>query len=203
MNLFVTGATGIMERILIQQLATRQGLVYVLVCASLRKKIDVLRARLPPQKSARIIPVYGDITASNVGLSANDLAVVKGNVEQFVHSTTLYDANLDAASQLAQNIIGTTNAVQAAQAMKAACFHHISFLAGNTPSPGAFVEESLEEVDILDDPSFRSSNAVEKVIRLHCTIPYKLYRPAAVQRHSRRADIIEATRDYSPGKTLH
>ena len=203
MNYFVTGATGLLWGLLVQQLVTQQGHIYVLVCESLMENIDALRAQLPARASARIIPVYGDIAAPILGLSANDLEVVKGNVDQFFHFTTVCDVDLDEASQVTRTITGTTNAVRAARAMNAACIHHISSPAGDELSPGTFVEESFEEVDILNDPFFLSDNQSEKVVRLHCEIPYRLYRPAAAHGHSRPAEIARIAKAYSPFKTIH
>ena len=51
--------------------------MHVLVRESSQHKLDALKERLPAAAAERIIPVYGDITATNMGLSTDDLAKLK------------------------------------------------------------------------------------------------------------------------------
>ena len=111
MNYFVTGATGFIGGFFMEQLVARQGQLYVLVREASTGKLDALKARLPASAAQRITPVYGDITAPNMGLSANDLGMLKGNVDHFFHFAAIYDMAADEASQIAGNINGTANVV--------------------------------------------------------------------------------------------
>ena len=56
MNYFVTGATGLLWGLLVQQLVTQQGHIYVLVCESLMENIDALRAQLPAGHRRELSP---------------------------------------------------------------------------------------------------------------------------------------------------
>jgi len=202
MNYFVTGATGFIGGFFIEQLAARQGKVYVLVRESSRDKFDKLRDRLPAAASERLIPVIGDITAVNLGLSANDLAVLKGNVGHFFHFAAVYDMAADESSQVIANINGTANAVQAAEAMTAACFHHVSSIAVSGLFQGTFREDMFEEAENLDHPYFRTKHESEKVVRQQCRIPYRIYRPAAVLGHSRTGEIDKIDGPYYSFKII-
>lgn len=90
MNYFVTGTEGLIRGLFVQQLVSLQHYIYVLVRESSRERFDALRAGIPSLASLRIIPVYGDLTAPNMGLCAIDLELLEGNAGQFFHFTTVY-----------------------------------------------------------------------------------------------------------------
>lgn len=154
MNYFVTGTEGLLRGLFVQQLMSRQHYIYVLVRESSRDRFAALRARIPSLASLRIIPVYGDITAPNMGLSANDLELLKGNVDQFFHFTTVYDIDLDEPTQVKLNIVGTTNAIRVAQTIQAACFHHVSPLAGKQLFRETYSDDMVNETDEVAPPIF-------------------------------------------------
>ncbi len=202
MNYFVTGATGFIGGFFVEQLAARQGQIHVLVRESSKQKLEALKARLPAAAAARIMPVYGDITAVNMGLSASDLSALKGKVDHFFHFAAIYDMAADEASQAAANINGTANAVQAAQAMDATCFHHVSSIAVSGLFKGTFREDMFEEAENLDHAYFRTKHESEKVVRNHCRIPFRIYRPAAVLGHSRTGEIDKIDGPYYSFKVI-
>jgi NAD(P)-dependent dehydrogenase (short-subunit alcohol dehydrogenase family) len=202
MNYFVTGATGFIGGFFVEQLLARQGTVYVLVRESSQHKLDTLRQRLPTAAAERLVPVYGDITAPHMGLSADDLAQLKSAPVQFFHFAAVYDMAADEASQIAGNINGTINAVQAAQAMDAACFHHVSSVAVSGLFQGTFREDMFDEAENLDHAYFRTKHESEKVVRKQCSIPYRIYRPAAVLGHSRTGEIDKIDGPYYSFKVI-
>ena len=202
MGYFVTGATGFIGGFFVEQLLARRGHVYVLVRQSSRAKLDALKSRLPAAAAERVIAVYGDITAPNMGLSANDLSVLNGNVSQFFHFAAIYDMAADEASQAAANINGTINAVQAAQAMQADCFHHVSSIAVSGLFRGTFREDMFEEAENLDHAYFRTKHESEKVVRQQCKIPFRIYRPSAVLGHSRTGEIDKIDGPYYSFKVI-
>ena len=202
MNYFLTGATGFIGGFFVEQLLARQGQVHVLVRESSGQKLDALKARFPAAAAERIIPVYGDITAVNMGLSADDLAKLKSEAVQFFHFAAVYDMEADEASQIAGNINGTINAVQAAQAMDAACFHHVSSVAVSGLFQGTFREDMFDEAENLDHAYFRTKHESEKVVRQKCSIPYRIYRPAAVLGHSRTGEIDKIDGPYYSFKVI-
>jgi len=202
MNYFVTGATGFIGGFFVEQLLARQGQVHVLVRESSQHKLDALKERFPAAAAERIIPVYGDITATNMGLSADDLAKLKSEAVQFFHFAAVYDMEADEASQIAGNINGTANAVQAAQAMDAACFHHVSSVAVSGLFKGTFREDMFDEAENLDHAYFHTKHESEKVVRQRCSIPYRIYRPAAVLGHSRTGEIDKIDGPYYSFKVI-
>ncbi len=202
MGYFVTGATGFIGGFFVEQLLARKGHIYILVRQSSREKLDALKARLPAAAAERVIAVCGDITAPNMGLSANDLAVLRGNVSQFFHFAAIYDMAADEASQAAANINGTVNAVQAAQSMQADCFHHVSSIAVSGLFRGTFREDMFEEAENLDHAYFRTKHESEKVVRQHCKIPFRIYRPSAVLGHSRTGEIDKIDGPYYSFKVI-
>jgi NAD(P)-dependent dehydrogenase (short-subunit alcohol dehydrogenase family) len=196
MTYFVTGATGFIGGFFVEQLLGRGGDVYVLVRESSLGKLDRLKERLPTAAAARIKPVYGDITRPQLGISGEEMARLKESVDHFFHFAAVYDMAADEASQVAANIGGTVNAVQAAEAMAANCFHHVSSIAVSGLYRGTFHEDMFEQAENLEHPYFRTKHESEKVVRQQCAIPYRIYRPAAVIGHSRTGEIDKIDGPY-------
>jgi thioester reductase-like protein len=110
MTYFVTGGTGFIGRFLIDRLVRRTGNVYVLVRKDSVKKLDALRPRWG-EAEKRVVPIVGDLAKPRLGISAADLAKLKGKVKHFFHLAAIYDLAADAESQQTANIEGTRNAV--------------------------------------------------------------------------------------------
>src|SRR3954470_9655259 len=118
MTYFVTGGTGFIGRFLIDKLMAREGDIHVLVRKGSAKKLDALRDRGGAGEK-RVIAVTGDLAKPNLGISAADMAKLKGKVRHFFHLAAIYDLAADAESQEKANVEGTRHAVQAAEAMGA------------------------------------------------------------------------------------
>lgn len=199
MNYFVTSAEGFIKGFFVQQVVSQQRYIYVLVRESSRERINSLLTKIPSWASLQVIPVYGDIAAPNMGLSANDLGLLKGNVDHFFHFTTVYDIDLDKASQVTRSILGTTNAIKVAQLIQAHCFHHVSPLAGSQLFSGNRLEIAYSPCRL----HLHTDQESEKVVQLHCKIPYQIYGPAAVSGASRSKDIDTITETCYTTKTIH
>ncbi len=196
MSYFVTGGTGFIGRNLIDQLLERRGTVYVLVRKGSRRKFKALVDERWPKHSRRLVPVSGDLTRSGLGISKADREKLSGKVRHFFHLAAIYDLGADLAQQEAGNVEGTRNAVQAAEAMKAGCFHHTSSIAVAGFTPGLFREDMFEEATGLDHPYFRTKHEAEGLVRRECSIPWRVYRPGIVVGHSKTGEIDKIDGPY-------
>ncbi len=205
MTYFVTGATGFIGRFLIDRLLERPGqpprgqdqdpTIYVLVRKGSMKKLDQLRARWGDE-AARVVAIAGDLAKPGLGVSAADLAKLKGHVRHFFHLAAIYDLAADAASQEKANIDGTRNAVELAEAVAAGCFHHVSSIAAAGLYEGVFREDMFEEAEELDHPYFRTKHESEAIVRRECKRPWRVYRPAIVVGHSKTGEIDKIDGPY-------
>jgi NAD(P)-dependent dehydrogenase (short-subunit alcohol dehydrogenase family) len=60
----------------------------------------------------------------------------------------------------------------------------------------------FEEAENLDHPYFRTKHESEKVVRQHCRVPYRIYRPGAVVGHSRTGEIDKIDGPYYSFKVI-
>ena len=122
MSYFVTGATGFIGRHLVERLLEREGDIYVLVREGSADKLERWRG------DERVKPMFGDITAPQLGLDEAAREQLQG-VDHFFHLAAIYDiaAADDRNAQL--NVGGTQNAIDFANAVGAKRFHHMSSIA--------------------------------------------------------------------------
>lgn len=195
MDYFLTGGTGFIGRFLIDKLLKRGGTVHVLVRKESVEKLNVLRERWGDNES-RVKAVVGDLTQPNLGIDSAVLGSLKGKVDHFFHLAAVYDMGADEASQIATNIDGTQQALNAAEAMSAGCFHHVSSIAAAGMFKGTFREDMFEEAEKLNHPYLRTKHDSEKLVRDACKIPFRIYRPGMVIGHSKTGEMDKVDGPY-------
>ncbi|MEE4638661.1 MAG: SDR family oxidoreductase [Wenzhouxiangella sp.] len=196
MTYFVTGGTGFIGRNLIDQLLARKGVVHVLVRRGSKKKFNRLVEERWADHKKRVVAVSGDLTKPALGLSAADREALSGKVRHFFHLAAVYDLKASAEDNQAANIDGTRHAIQCAEALQAKCFHHTSSIAAAGLYRGTFREDMFEEASGLNHPYFRTKHDSEGLVRKHCSIPWRVYRPGIVVGHSKTGEIDKIDGPY-------
>jgi NAD(P)-dependent dehydrogenase (short-subunit alcohol dehydrogenase family) len=193
---FITGGTGFIGRHLIQRLLQRpHRTLFVLVRQQSLPRFEERLATWHVERG-RIVPVVGDLTAARLGLKPLQFAELRGRIGHFFHVAGLYDMTASDDALAATNIMGTRHAVEAAERMRARCFHHVSSIAAAGRYPGSFREDMFDEATGLRDPYFRTKHESERVVRDHCPIPWRIYRPSLVVGHSQSGEIDKIDGPY-------
>lgn len=201
MSYFVTGATGFIGKRLVKKLLDEQrGTIYVLTRSTSKKKINQLIKEWGAEK--RVVPITGDLAKRNLGVSANNLKLLKGKIKHFYHLAAIYDLNASAESQDVANIDGTRHAVQLAETIGAGCFHHTSSIAAAGTYKGIFREDMFEEAEGLDHPYFRTKHDSEGIVRRECTVPWRVYRPGVVVGDSQTGEMDKIDGPYYLFKSI-
>jgi NAD(P)-dependent dehydrogenase (short-subunit alcohol dehydrogenase family) len=202
MAYFVTGATGFIGRFLVANLLKRGEPIYVLVRKSSLAKLDELRSEYWGATDRQIVAVIGDLAKPKLGVSAADLRKLKGRVQHLFHLAAIYDLAASPEEQQTANVDGTRNAIGFAAAVGAGCFHHVSSIAAAGLYDGVFREDMFEEAEDLDHPYFRTKHESEGIVRKHCKVPFRIYRPGFVVGDSKTGYIDKIDGPYYFFKAL-
>jgi len=196
MQYFVTGATGFIGKRLVKTLLARRGAkVHFLVRPGSEGKVAALLDYWGVSK-ARALPVTGDLTARKLGVAAETMKALKGQIDAVYHLAAVYDLSADAESQIEVNVDGTRNVVEFARAIEAGHFHHVSSIAAAGLYEGVFREDMFSEAEGLDHPYFMTKHESEKIVRKECKLPWTVYRPAAVVGDSQTGEMDKIDGPY-------
>jgi NAD(P)-dependent dehydrogenase (short-subunit alcohol dehydrogenase family) len=196
MQYFVTGATGFIGKRLVKKLLARRGsTVYFLMREASQDKLPAL-LEFWGASPKRAIPVWGDLNAPKLGLSAADLKALKGQIDHAFHLAAVYDLEADEESQIAANIDGTRHFVAVCQALQVGHVHHVSSIAAAGLYEGVFREDMFDEAENLDHAYFMTKHESEKIVRKECKRPWTVYRPAMVVGDSQTGETDKADGPY-------
>jgi NAD(P)-dependent dehydrogenase (short-subunit alcohol dehydrogenase family) len=196
MQYFVTGATGFIGKRLVKTLLERRGsTVYFLIRPESEGKVADLLAYWGVSKQ-RACPVFGDLTTKKLGVAADDIKQLKGQIDHVYHLAAVYDLSADEESQVQVNIEGTRNVVEFAKAIDAGHLHHVSSIAAAGLYEGVFREDMFEEAEGLDHPYFMTKHESEKIVRKESKVPWTVYRPAMVCGDSKTGEMDKIDGPY-------
>jgi len=196
MRYFVTGATGFIGKRLVKTLLARRGsTVHFLVRPGSEAKLAALYQFWGVSKT-RAVAVGGDLTQKKLGISAETMKALKGQVDAVYHLAAIYDLAADAEGQIKVNVEGTRNVVEFAKAIDAGHLHHVSSIAAAGLYEGVFREDMFDEADGLDHPYFMTKHESEKIVRKECKVPWTVYRPAAVVGDSQTGEMDKIDGPY-------
>ncbi len=195
MTYFVTGATGFIGRHLLERLLERKGTIHCLVRKESIAKFEALRDELGAD-AKRLVAVQGDLGKPGLGIAPATRRALAGKVRHFFHLAALYDLAAGPEEQQRANVDGTRHALDAAKAIDAGCFHHVSSIAVAGLYPGVFREDMFDEAEELDHPYFRTKHDSEALVRREHAGPYRIYRPGIVIGDSRTGAIDKIDGPY-------
>ncbi len=196
MSYFVTGATGFIGRNLVELLLEREGTVYVLVREGSKGRLEELRSRWGVGPD-RVVGIVGDLSQRRLGVSAEDIERLRGDVDHLFHLAAIYDMTADAASQNVANVEGTRHMVEFADAVEAGRVHMVSSIAAAGLYRGVWREDMFEEATDLDNhPYFRTKHDSEGIVRSECSRPWRVYRPGIVVGHSETGEMDKVDGPY-------
>jgi NAD(P)-dependent dehydrogenase (short-subunit alcohol dehydrogenase family) len=180
MNYFVTGATGFIGQQFLELLKHREGTVYALVRPGSEHKLETIRHKLGFDQN-KLIAVTGDLASPLCGVDHETL----DKIDNFYHLGAIYDLSADQDEQRLSNIEGTRHAIQLAEQFNVDCFHHISSIVAAGFYEGVFTEEMFSEaVEVDKNAYFQTKHESEGLVRVDCSVPWRIYRPGIVVGHS-------------------
>lgn len=196
--IFVTGATGFLGAFLLQELLQQtQADIYCLVRASNHDSAQIkLQNNLEHygiwQDSfrSRIIPILGDLSKFELGLSTEDFQKLASQIDVIYHSAAWLNYVYPYEALKPTNVLGTQEILRLASLGQVKPVHHISTIAVFESS--FYWGKTVDESDPLDHSngmklSYSQSKWVAEKLAMIARdrgIPVSIYRPPFISGHS-------------------
>ena len=192
MRYVVTGGTGFLGRHLVTRLLARPGTdaVHVLVRRESLGRFE----RLAQHRDGRVTPLVGDLTAPDLGLTDDDVAML-GTVDHVLHCAAIYDITAPEERQREANVDGTRAVIALARRLDAT-LHHVSSIAVAGSYRGEFTEDDVDVGQELPTPYHRTKFEAELLVRATPGLRFRVYRPAVVVGDSRTGEMDKIDGPY-------
>ena len=194
MNYVVTGGTGLIgSRVITRLLATApDARVWVLVRRDSLARFERLAARW----GERAVPLVGDLTRPDLGLSEQTRADLRSRgIDHIVHCAAIYDITVGEAAQRAANVEGTRAVIELALAL-GATLHHVSSIAVAGTFDGEYTENDFDVAQELPTPYHLTKFEAEQLVRATTGLRFRVYRPAVVVGDSRTGEMDKIDGPY-------
>ncbi len=211
-NLFITGITGFLGTEIVSEIMkTTQDTVYGLVRAgSLTEANDRLfalwyrRPELTENLGSRIIPVLGDVTEKNLGLSAEDQDLLIHHTDYIIHTAALIGIRHTRKEFRDVNVTGTNRVLNLARRIQKdhplKRFSHVStaYVAGTRK--GRIREDSLLSSGFSSLYEQSKFEGERLAARARKEIPVSIFRPGQIVGDSRTGYVKNFNTLYYPLK---
>lgn len=195
-NVLLTGGTGfvgkaVLARLVDQPLYDR---IYLLVRtrrhqAPSERIVEIISRMFPPGRVAalneRIIPIAGDLTEPELGLSQDDRAMIKSDCHQILHVGASTDFGSPLEESRLYNVEGTRRVLELACSLRESGvlkrFDYVStaYVAGC--KPGTVNEDDLARDQEFSNNYERSKYEAEVLVRAYAKrLPTAIYRPSII-----------------------
>jgi amino acid adenylation domain-containing protein/thioester reductase-like protein len=198
-HIFLTGATGFLGAFLLHDLLQQtQAKIYCLVrCSTAEEGRQKIQATLERYElwygklNSRVVPVPGDLSQSNLGLTNSMFHELGFKLDQIYHCGAFVNLLYPYQALRAANVLGTQSILKLASQGRATPVHYISTV-DIFQSPAYFSMKVIQEdVHIegcqnLEKGYAQSKWVAEKVIAIAQSrgIPVSIYRPGMLTGHS-------------------
>ncbi len=192
---FVTGATGLIGRELVERLIDRGGDITLLVRSTTAERLADHVERWSARASARgatLTVVNGDVTSEGLGLSDPFDAAT----DHVYHVAGYYDVTGDPARMRSVNVDGTRHLLEVLQAADfGGVLHYVSSVAVAGDFSGDFAEDELDQGQRFNHEYHRSKYDAEALVRAS-SVKHRIYRPSAVVGHSQTGEMDRVDGPY-------
>ena len=132
----------------------------------------------------RVIPVCGDLSRPNLGLSDSDWAFLSENIHTVYHNGALVNYLLDYATMRPVNVLGTRDLVRLAMSRRPKIVNHISttFVFGWSSRDTLFESDNNQDLVLLDFGYSQSKWVSEQIVlnAMRQGLSARVFRPALI-----------------------